>query len=64
MNKHETKDKNFLAHRIRISEILHWDRKSYVTHTILPRLSHEKFIHWLYWNSHTLSSSDVIVMFK
>ena len=22
----------FLSHRIRISEILHWDRKSYLTH--------------------------------
>ena len=27
----------FLAHRIRISEILPWDRKSYLTHAILPR---------------------------
>ena len=25
----------FLAHRIRISEILPWDRKSYLTHAIL-----------------------------
>ena len=25
----------FLAHRIRISEILPWDRKSYLTHPIL-----------------------------
>ena len=54
----------FLAHRIRISEILPWDRKSYLTHAILPRVSREGFIHWLYWNSRTLSSSDVIVMFK
>ena len=29
----------FLAHRIRISEILPWDRKSYLTHAILPRTS-------------------------
>ena len=29
----------FLAHRIRISEILPWDRKSYLTHAILPRAS-------------------------
>ena len=29
----------FLAHRIRISEISHWDRKSYRTHVILPRTS-------------------------
>ena len=34
----------FLAHRIRISEILPWDGKSYLTHTILPRLSCEGFI--------------------
>ena len=36
----------------------------YLTHAILPRLSRESFIHWLYWNSRTLSSSDVIVTFK
>ena len=54
----------FLAHRIRISEILPWDRKSYLTHAILPRLLREGYIHWLYWNSRTLSSSDVIVMLK
>ena len=29
--------KDILAHRIRISEILPWDRKSYLTHSILPR---------------------------
>ena len=51
-----------LGHQIRISEILPWDRKSYLTHAILPRLSREGYIHWLYWNSRTLSSSDVIVM--
>ena len=28
-----------LAHPIRISEILPWDRKSYLTHAILPRTS-------------------------
>ena len=54
----------FLAHQIRISEILPWDRKSYLTHAILPRLSCEGYIHWLYWNSHTLSPTDVIVMLK
>ena len=54
----------FLAHRIRISEILTWDRKSYLTQAILPRLSREGYIHWLYWNSRTWSSSDVNVMFK
>ena len=53
-----------LFHRIRISEILPWDRKSYLTHAILPRLSHEGFILLLYLNSRTLSSSDVIVIFK
>ena len=55
---------NFLAHRIRISEILPWDTKSYLTQAILPRLSREGYIHLLYWNSHTWSSSDIIVMFK
>ena len=54
----------FLAHRIRLSEILPWDRKSYLIHAILPRLSCEGFILWLYWNSSTWSSSDVIVMLK
>ena len=29
---------------------------------ILPRLSREGYIHWLYWNSRTLSSSDVIAV--
>ena len=29
----------FLAHRIKISEILPWDRKFYFTQAILPRLS-------------------------
>ena len=53
-----------LAHRIWIPEILPWDRKSYLTHAILPRLSREGYIHWLYWNSRTLWSSDVIVMLK
>ena len=53
-----------LAHRERISEILPWDRKSYLTEAILPRLSRKIYIHWLYWNSPTLSSSDVIVMLK
>ena len=28
------KGTNILAHRIRISEILPWDRKSYLTHAI------------------------------
>ena len=30
---------HFLAHRIGISEILPWDRKSYLTHAISPRMS-------------------------
>ena len=52
----------FLAHRIWISKFLPRNRKSYLTHAILPRLSHEGYIHWLYWNSRTWLSSDVIVM--
>ena len=41
-------------------------KKSYLTHAILPRLSHEGYIyiHWLYWNSRTWSSSYVIVMLR
>ena len=54
----------FLAHRIRISDILPWDRKSYLTQAILPMLSREGYIHRLYWNSRTWLSSDVIVMLK
>ena len=50
--KRQTTQKLFLGHRIRISEILPWDIKSYLTHTILNRLSCEGYIHWLYWNSH------------
>ena len=53
-----------LTYRIRISEILPWDRKSYLTQAILPRLSREAYVHRLHWNSRTWSSSDVIVMFK
>ena len=54
----------FLTHWIRISEILTWDRKSYLTHAILPRLSREGYIHWLHWNLRTLLSKDAIVMLK
>ena len=32
---------HIFALRIRISDILFWDRKSYLTHVLLPRLSHE-----------------------
>ena len=64
LNLLSTSNKNFLAHRIEISEIFPWDRKSNLTHAILPRLSCEGFIHWLYWNSRTWSSSDVGVMLK
>ena len=32
-----------LAHRIMISDILLWDRKSYLTHVVLPRLSREDY---------------------
>ena len=56
--------KVILAHWIRISETLPWDRKSHLTHAILTRLSHEGYIHWFYWNSRTWSSSDVSVMLK
>ena len=51
-----------LAHGIRVSEILPLDKKLYLTHAVLLRLSREDYIHWLYWNSRTWSSSDVIVM--
>ena len=44
--------------------ILPWDRKSFLTQAISPRLSREGFIHWLYWISRTQSSSDVIVILK
>ena len=54
----------FLAHRIRIYDILPWDRKTYLTKAILPWLSREGYIHWLNWNSRTWSSSDVIVILK
>ena len=47
-----------------ISRILPWDRQSYLTHAILPRLSRECYTDWLHWNACTLSSSDVIVMLK
>ena len=36
--------KIFLAHPIRKSEILHWDRKSYLTNAILPRTSSNVFM--------------------
>ena len=53
----------FLTHQIGISEILPWDRKSYL---LLPMLSypgcHAKARHWLYWNSRIWSSSDAIVV--
>ena len=47
----------YLAHLIRISDILPWDRKS-------SQASREGYIHWLYWNSRTWPSSDAIVMLK
>ena len=37
--RHNIQTQIYLAHRIRISEILPWDRKSYLTHAILPRTS-------------------------
>ena len=33
-----------LAHRIRIPKVLRWDRKSYLTHAILPRTSSNAII--------------------
>ena len=36
---------HILAHGIGISDILYWDSKSYLTHAILPRLSHEGCTH-------------------
>ena len=40
-----------LAHSIRISDILSWVRKSYLTHAILPTAGyHVCPVHWLYWN--------------
>ena len=42
-----------LAHWTSISEILPWNKKSYLPQAILPRLSREGYIHWLYWNSRT-----------
>ena len=53
-----------LADQILISEILPWDRKSYFTHVIFTRRKGPRAVHWLYWNSLTWSSSDVIVMLK
>ena len=56
----------FLAHWIRISDILSWVRNSYLTHVILSRLSYEgcTLVVLMYENSRTWSSSDVIVMSK
>ena len=39
---------SFLAHRIRIIDILPWDRKLYLTQAISPRLSREGYKHWLF----------------
>ena len=38
---------DFLVHRIRISDILPCDKKTYLTHAILSRLSREGYIPWL-----------------
>ena len=43
-NKATMNRQDILAHRIRISDILYWDNKSYLTHTILPRTSREEHI--------------------
>ena len=53
-----------LAHRIRVSEILPRDRKSYLSHAFLPSLSCEGSVRRLYWNSRTWPSSDVIATLK
>ena len=57
-------ENTFLAYGIRISEILPWDRKSYLTHAILTRLSREGFIHWLYWNTYTHCLQVTSSLFK
>ena len=38
-HKPDCQGPKILAHWIRLSEILPWDRKSYLTHAILPRTS-------------------------
>ena len=38
---HTPEDPLFLAHWMRISVILSWDRKSYLNHDILPRPTHK-----------------------
>ena len=50
----------FLAHKMRTSEILTWDRKSYLTHVILPRLSGESCTLVVL----ELTRMVIIVMFK
>ena len=35
-----------------------------IENLIFSRLSHEGYIHWLYWNSRSWSSGDVIIMSK
>ena len=44
---HGRKNAVILAHGRRISEILPWDRESYLTHDILPRMS-SNVIMWYY----------------
>ena len=53
-----------LAHRIMVSDILSWDRKSYLTHAILPWLSCESYNIVCIVTHATLSSSDTIVLLK
>ena len=57
-------DSYILTHWIGTSEILPCVRNSYLTMAILPRLSRDGYINWLYWNSRIRSSSDVIAMLK
>ena len=53
----------FLAHRVRISAVLPWDRKFYLTHVMVPRLSCEGCTLVVFEITHK-ASSDVIVMLK
>ena len=56
--------KYILAHRLRISDILSWDKKNLILTMFSYPGCHVRTVHWLYLNSCTWSSSDVIVMFS
>ena len=55
---------SILARRIRISDILSWDRKSYLTLVILPRLSLEGCTLFCIGTHVIKLSSDVVIMLK